>query len=55
MYLGKYYIINIGFISKTLKFESFHLSEFVKLRFYWLTKKVICTWPTMGCCQMFIQ
>jgi len=27
MYLGKYYIINIGFISKTLKFKSLCMKE----------------------------
>jgi len=27
MYLGKYYIINIGFISKTLKFSMEHPSN----------------------------
>jgi len=35
-------------------FESFQLSEVGKSIFDWLTKKVICTWPTTGRCQIFI-
>jgi len=38
----------------TSNFESLQLSESGKLRFDWLTIKVICTWPPTGHCQIFI-
>jgi len=34
---------------------TFPPSKSGKLRFDWLTIKVICTWPTMGHCQIFIR